>query len=384
MDATQLDRAELERLGVYEPDAPDAEDRLRLLAYLLDRGASSEDLVRAFRSGGLGALALELALREGDEPVPFERARESAGLDPEAASALWRALGFPEPDASLPLSAIEAGALRTLADAGGSLFGRPATVGLARVIGAGAARLSDAIVEAVRVQVEVPRVRAGVEYSKVVAEYCELAQNQLDAFVAVFEAAFRRHLVMVASAGWSFDEEASAARHELTVCFVDMEGYTALSRTLSGRELAELVSRFETIVTDVVSRHGARLIKLIGDAAMIVSEDADAGCALALETIERFDEDPDLPAVRAGLANGPVMALRGDYFGEVVNLASRLAGVGQPSSATVDDAVRQLAGGAFDFTALPPTELKGLARPPAAYRLLASGSRPEPGMAGGR
>ena len=189
---------------------------------------------------------------------------------------------------------------------------------------------------------------------------------------------------MVASAGWSFDEEASAARHELTVCFVDMEGYTALSRTLSGRELAELVSRFETIVTDVVSRHGARLIKLIGDAAMIVSEDVDAGCALALEAIERFDEDPDLPAVRAGLANGPVMALRGDYFGEVVNLASRLAGVGHPSSATVDGAVRQLAGDAFDFTALPPTELKGLARPPAAYRLLASGSRSEPGMAGSR
>lgn len=378
MDAMQLDAAELERLGVYEPDAPDAEDRLRLLAYLLDGGASSGDLVRAFRSGGLGALALELTLRGGDEPVPFERARESAGLDPEAASALWRALGFPEPDAGLPLSPTEAGALRTLADAGGSLFGRPATVGLARVIGAGAARLSDAIVDAVRVQVEVPRVRAGVEYSKVVAEYCELAQNQLDAFVEIFGAAFRRHLVMAASAGWSFDEEASAARHELTVCFVDMEGYTALSRTLSGRELAELVSRFETIVTDVVARHGARLIKLIGDAAMIVCEDADAGCSLALETIERFDDDPDLPAVRAGLANGPVMALRGDYFGEVVNLASRLAGVGQPSSATVDGAVRELAGDAFDFAALPPTELKGLARPPAAFRLLAAGGRREP------
>ncbi len=79
MDATQLDRAELERLGVYEPDAPDAEDRLRLLAYLLDRGASSEDLVRAFGSGGLGALALELALRGGTS-----RSRSSGPASPPA------------------------------------------------------------------------------------------------------------------------------------------------------------------------------------------------------------------------------------------------------------------------------------------------------------
>ena len=368
-----MDASDLQRLGIYDPSVPDAEDRLRLLEFLVNSGAGDDELVGAAATDSLGALALELALRGPDAGCSFDDARREAGLDRESASALWRALGFADPRGSPPtLNAAEAEALVTLAGASRDLLGPTATLGVSRVLGASAARLAEALVDAMRVEFEMPKRSAGVDYSEVVSQYAELAQGQLGSLMAVFDAVFRRHMIVVASGNWSFDAEALASQRELVVGFVDIEGYTSLSRTLTTRQLADLVGQFETIVTDTVSRHPARLIKLIGDAAMIVCEDAREGCRLALEIVGQFGVGLGRPAVRVGLANGPVIALRGDYFGDVVNLASRLAGIATPSTVVVDAGVKQIAADAFAFQQLPPTELKGLSRTPVAYRLLAA------------
>ena len=366
-----MDASDLQRLGIYDPSAPDAEDRLRLLEFLTDRGAREDELVGAAATDSLGALALELALRGPGAGFSFDEASRNAGLDWESASALWRALGFADPKGSpLRLSAAEADALVTLAGASRDLLGPASTLGVSRVLGASAARLAEALIDAMRVQFEMPKRGAGVDYSEVVAQYTELAQAQLGSLLAVFDAVFRRHMVAVASGSWFFDADALAAQRELLVGFVDIEGYTSLSRTLTTGELADLVGQFETIVTDTVSRHQARLIKLIGDAAMVVCEDARKGCGLALEIVGQFGAGRGRPAVRVGLAHGPVIALRGDYFGDVVNRASRLAGFARPSTVVADDSVKQVTADAFAFQLLPPTELKGLGRTPVAYRLL--------------
>jgi hypothetical protein len=53
---------DLVRAGVYDPDAPGAGDRLELIRYALDRGATLEEVAS---SSGLGDLALDLTLRPG-------------------------------------------------------------------------------------------------------------------------------------------------------------------------------------------------------------------------------------------------------------------------------------------------------------------------------
>jgi hypothetical protein len=55
--------AELAALGPYYPDGPFAEDRLQLLTYLIDEGATVEELV-AYREE-LPGLAMVVALRGG-------------------------------------------------------------------------------------------------------------------------------------------------------------------------------------------------------------------------------------------------------------------------------------------------------------------------------
>ena len=76
-----------------------------------------------------------------------------------------------------------------------------------------------------------------------------------------------------------------------------------------------------------------------------------------------------LPAVRVGLATGEMASVFGDLYGPDVNLAARLVGVAEPSTAVVSEATRAT-GGDFRFERLPPLTLKGFAEQTTAYRMM--------------
>ena len=59
-----------------------------------------------------------------------------------------------------------------------------------------------------------PRLAAGEDYSSVIAYFVGLIDRELDLFLAAFAAVFRRHMQVVASGRWSFDEEAKTARRK--------------------------------------------------------------------------------------------------------------------------------------------------------------------------
>ena len=91
-----------------------------------------------------------------------------------------------------------------------------------------------------------------------------------------------------------------------------------------------MVGRFETIAYDVVSSHGGRVVKMIGDEVMFLHDEPRAGAALALDLAERYRDDDDLSDVRVGLACGRVLERDGDVYGPVVNLANRIVSVALP------------------------------------------------------
>src|SRR3954468_16018218 len=72
----------------------------------------------------------------------------------------------------------------------------------------------------------------------------------------------------------------------------------------------------------------------------------------------------DLPAARAGVALGPVLIRGGDYFGTVVNLASRLVDGADPDTVAVDEAFREQADdrAELNFEPLGERHLKGLGK----------------------
>src|SRR5213078_4811019 len=92
----------LRRLGLYDPEAPDADERLRLLELILALGPTEDELVERGESERLGPLALELAMRGSTRNVEFADAASQAGLSIDEAAGLWRALGFPDPRQTEP------------------------------------------------------------------------------------------------------------------------------------------------------------------------------------------------------------------------------------------------------------------------------------------
>lgn len=111
------------------------------------------------------------------------------------------------------------------------------------------------------------------------------------------------------------------------------------------------------------------MVKLIGDGAMFASESPHSACELALRLVDRFAVEPDLPPLRIALDSGPVVAVHGDYFGEVVNTAARLLAVAQSSEIVVSAALADAVADAFDVEPLPATSLKGIPVPAQPYRL---------------
>jgi adenylate cyclase len=348
-------------------------DRAAVLRHLVEAGASEAEIAEAATSGTLGVLALDLALRPPGEMVSLAEAAEEAGLSLEEATTLWRALGFAVPaDGSLPLTSAEASMLGLFVGLGREVVGEERLVGFARAMGWAAAVLGETLVDAFRVQVEVPRLGAGASYAEIVEQYTELAKAAFPTFVQGVGVLVRAHMLRVSRSAWAPDEQQAAVTRDQTIGFADLVGYTGHSRALSNTDLAGAIGRFENQVTDLVSQFGGRLVKFIGDEAMFVVGDPAKGCRLALALARGFESDPALPQVRIGLAAGPAIALHGDYYGDVVNLAARLVKSAEPSEIVVSESLREAAGDAFAFEDVSELTLKGFDVPVAAFRLLAS------------
>jgi adenylate cyclase len=364
-DATESDVAALvERLGVYDPAGPDAAERLRLLQYALTLGALPEELVAW---ANLGDLIVDLKLRPRLALTLGEAVGETA-LDRDEAERLLGALGLPT-DPEVRITADELEALRLMASAATDLVGFEAALQLARTAGSAMARVAEAATAAIRLRVEQPRRDAGRAYEDILREFSDLVETVLPSFVRTLDAALRHQLVRV-SPTWSTDRERSAIVMTRTVGFADLVGYTTTAAGLSVRELTAVLMQFDEATSSAVLAEGGRIVKMIGDEAMFVTDDPASACRIALRLISTFGRD-SLPPVRVGLAAGDVVSVFGDVYGPVVNLAARLVDAAQPSSALVSQSILEVCAAESDlrFDAPELLAVKGIAQPVRVARM---------------
>jgi adenylate cyclase len=89
-----------------------------------------------------------------------------------------------------------------------------------------------------------------------------------------------------------------------------------------------------------------RLVKTIGDAAMLVSPDAEPLLGAALDLVDAGDAAGEgFPRLRAGVAHGDALLRGGDWYGRPVNLASRITGFARAGSVVAAKEVRERAAG---------------------------------------
>ena len=125
-----------------------------------------------------------------------------------------------------------------------------------------------------------------------------------------------------------------------TFLFADLVGFTALSIDRGDEEAAEVATRFQRTVRELAARHGATVVKSLGDGAMVRADDAREAVGLGLELANGLDR---LPPVRVGLNTGPAVERDGDYFGSTVNLAARLSQAARGGEVLLTEATRAAA-----------------------------------------
>lgn len=158
----------------------------------------------------------------------------------------------------------------------------------------------------------------------------------------------------------------------VVVAFIDIVGFTRLGEEIAPDELGALVDRFERLVDETV-QSPARLVKTIGDAAMVVAPTADAVLATAVNLVEHAPADDERLALRAGIAGGDALPRAGDWYGRPVNLASRLTAFARRGSVVTSRDVRDAAKDGYAWSPVGRRRFRGVGGEVEVFR-----ARPAP------
>jgi len=110
-----------------------------------------------------------------------------------------------------------------------------------------------------------------------------------------------------------------------TFMFADLTGFTEFTSTHGDERAADLAISFHERVEGLARTLCCEVVKTIGDAVMLRAEETSDAIRLG-EQILMLSELDGFPPIRVGVATGPAVERRGDWFGSTVNAASRVAG----------------------------------------------------------
>ena len=357
--------------GLYDPHDPGAAERLALLEFLTERGATMEQMVEAHRLGTLPGVAGRLVTQGSEGVVTVDEVAARAGV---AASRVMRTLlagGIPaghETEVAANLVS-----LMTAFEQGAALMGEEATLAFTRVLGAAANTVAEAAVALFFAELGPGTVREGPD------ELARARQSEAAtvAFVAVpdvlsllvmdaFERAQRRAEAARSPLASSppADGEAEGPTEVVALGFVDLVGSTAWGEALSLRDQSLALTRFESAAWTSAVLGGGRVIKMIGDEVFFAAPSAEAACRIALEICRAAAADEVLPPARGAVGVGPATPREGDYFGPLVNLLSRLVKAGAPGQVVATEAVAAaVPSESFLLRPLQSVVLRGIAEP---------------------
>ena len=166
-------------------------------------------------------------------------------------------------------------------------------------------------------------------------------------------------------------------RRLAAILAADVVGYSRLMGANEVGTLTALNHRRAHVVEPRVSAWRGRIVKLTGDGLLVEFPSVvDAvECALDVQR-EMSSRNLELPEdrrieLRIGIHLGDVIVQEGDLFGDGVNVAARLEGVGRPGGVAVSQTVRDHIGNRVDigFEDGGEQELKNIAQPVHVFHL---------------
>lgn len=349
--------------ALYQGVTTDAErgERRALLGRLLDAGVDRETLRDAVDHGRLATLPVQVLLADRGTHTLTQVARES-GIDSRYLRRALMALGQPSPAprerAFSDQDVATARILRRFIDAG---LPREELLQVGRVLSQAMATTA----AAVRSLVGDALLKPGDSETALALRYEQAAEELGPLLVELLEHQLRFHVRngLNHEAVTRAEREAGAldGTTEVGVAFADLEDFTRLGERLPAEDLGRIANRLSEIAADAV-RPPVRLVKMMGDAAMLVSSDVDCLMKAIFTLVDGADaEGRDFPQLRAGVAWGAALGRGGDWFGAPVNLASRITDVAKPGHVITDETTREHAGDeGYRWTRKRRRSLKGV------------------------
>jgi adenylate cyclase len=341
---------------------------LALLEQLAADGVSLAELRRTTSSGTVIFLPADRVI-VGTERYTSAEVAELSGVELDFLVAVRRAMGLPipEPDEALYTEAeLESARMIHVGRAAG--ITDEETLGLLRVLGRGLAQAAETLRVLPLKQVLKPGMserELAAHYAQAVARLYPLLNPMLSNLLALH----LRHTTQseVISALERSGGQLPGSR-EVAVCFADLVGFTRLGEEVPPDELGRLAARLEMLASDV-AESPVRLVKTIGDAAMLASLEPEPLIDAALTLIDAADaEGEDFPQLRAGAALGLALPRAGDWYGRPVNLASRITAIARPGSLLAEGEVHESAADRYRWSFAGERRLRGIREPVTLFR----------------
>ena len=362
-------------LGIVQPDAdgryrPGDVRRAGLVGSLIEAGIPLDGLADAIRDGlvsldFLDAPAFERLSAFTD--VTFAELAERTGTPVHLLLQIRDATGLPAaaPDDRVREEELAHVAIIELALGAG--FQPTSIQRLMRVQADGLRRIAESEASMWQTEVIAPAVAAGkrpdevlgIEFGDRMSVLSE--QSVIGMYHLQQTQAWGRNIIEGLEAQLAAAGVHSRLEHPPAMCFFDITGYTRLTQEQGDAAAAELADRFSGLVQRISVKHGGRPVKWLGDGVMLHFPDPGPGVVAALEMGAGMTA-AGLPPAHVGIHAGPVIFQEGDYYGQTVNVAARIAEYARPTEVIVSQEVVEASiGTGVTFRDMGPVELKGVA-----------------------
>jgi adenylate cyclase len=359
-------------LGDANSPADGAVHRVQVLD-MLDRGGVSLDaLATVVRTGSMGLDSIDAATRDAFSPLTndtFAAMSQRSAIPLDLLLAIRDAVGGPaaSPHDRLREDELEIVPLIEFQLAEGF---RPIAIERAiRVYGDSLRRVAESEAEWWRSEIVQPMMAQGLtenDLGKRAAEITpELGAVSTNALLAIYRAQQRHAWTtnIVSGIAGALHRAGLQQRvdREPAMCFLDITGFTRLTQERGDLAAAELAERLSRVVQRTSVQHGGRPVKWLGDGVMFYFPDPGPGVLAALEMVDGVAA-AGLPPAHVGLHAGPVLFQEGDFYGQTVNVASRIGEYARPGEVLVSQAVVDACTDTpVSFRPIGPVEFKGTA-----------------------
>ncbi|HEX3512260.1 MAG TPA: adenylate cyclase regulatory domain-containing protein [Solirubrobacteraceae bacterium] len=345
-------------------------ERLTLLEALTREGVPLEELRRTTANGTLMFAHADRVI-VGERRYTLAEISELTGVDTEFLDQVRRAMGLPVPEREEAVyTDIELNAARRVTTGREAGIADEDLLELLRVLG----RSLSQAAQSLRVLPLKLVLEPGLSESELARRYGDAVARLYPLVDPMISEILTLHLRHAAESEVISAMERTGGRlpgsREVAVCFADLVGFTRLGEEIPPEDLAQLAVRLETLASETV-RAPVKLVKTIGDAAMLASPEPEPLLASALTLIDMVEAaGEELPQVRAGAAIGEALPRAGDWFGRPVNLASRITAVARPGSLLAADELRERASvEGYSFSFAGQRRLRGVHDPVRLFRV---------------